>query len=94
MAATLLTTYSKPRVLAVAVDGGQTFQTKCLGSAPTFVSPTVIWYAEEGQGTVVDPTSTPNGIVRSLDLTNGSDRVVQFRAGEKPTGTLCCTTRV
>ena len=94
MAATLLTNYSKPRVLAVAVDGGQTFQTKGLGSAPTFVSPTVIWYAEEGPGTVVDPTSAPNGIVHSLDLTNGSDSVVQFRAGEKPTGTLCCTTRV
>jgi hypothetical protein len=94
MAATLLSNYSKPRVLVVAISGGQTLQTKGLGSAPTFVTPTVVWYAEEGPGTVVDPTSAPNGIVRSLDLTNGSDRVVQFRAGEKPTGTLCCTTRV
>jgi len=94
LAGTLLTNIAKPRVLIVPVGGGRTFQTKGLGSAPAFVTPTMVWYAEEGPGTVVDPTSSPNGIVRSLDLTNGSDRVVQFRAGEKPTGTLCCTTRI
>jgi hypothetical protein len=93
LAATLLTNYAKPRVLIVPVAGGKTFQTG-LGSAPTFVTSSVVWYAEEGPGTVVDPTSAPNGTVRSLDLTSGSDRVVSFRTGEKPTGTLCCTTRI
>jgi hypothetical protein len=92
LAATLLTDTSKPRVLMVPVGGGRTFQTG-LGSGPAFVTPTVVWYAEEGPGTGYDPTS-PNGIVHSFDLTNGSNQVVQFRVGEKPIGTLCCTTRI
>jgi hypothetical protein len=92
LAATLLNSRSEPHVLVVAVSGSQTFQSKGLGSAPTFITPTVVWYAEE-RPDVVGPTS-PNGIVHSLDLTDGTDRVVQFRTGEKPTGTLCCATRV
>lgn len=92
LAATLLTDISKPRVLIVPVGGGRTFQTG-LGSGPAFVTPTVVWYAEEGPGSGYDPTS-PNGIVHSLDVMNGSDQVVQFRVGEKPIGTLCCTTRI
>lgn len=92
LAATLLTDTSKPRVLMVPVGGGRTFQAG-LGSGPAFVTPTVVWYAEEGPSTGYDPTS-PNGIVHSLDLTNGSNQVVQFRVGEKPIGTLCCTTRI
>ena len=92
LAATLLTNYAKPRVLIVPVAGGKTFQTG-LGSAPTFVTPTVVWYAEEKASGGVDLTA-PSGVVHSLDLTNGSDRVVTFRTGEKPTGTLCCTTRI
>lgn len=92
LAATLLTNISKPRVLIVPVGGGRTFQTG-LGSGPAFVTPTVVWYAEEGPSSGYDPTA-PNGIVHSFDLTNGSNQVVQFRVGEKPIGTLCCTTRI
>jgi hypothetical protein len=88
----LLTNTSKPRVLIVHVGGGRTFQTG-LGSGPAFVTPTVVWYAEEGPGTGFDPTS-PDGIVHSLDLTSGSVQVVHFRVGKGPTGTLCCTTRI
>jgi hypothetical protein len=95
MAATLLTNSSKPHVLVVGTGGGQTFQSKALGSGPAFVSPSVVWYAEESAVAGGGATATwPNGNVHALDVTNGSDRVVEFRKGEKPSGTLCCTTRV
>jgi hypothetical protein len=93
MAATLLTDSSEPRVSIVPVGSGRTFKTG-LGSAPTFVTPTKVWYAEEAKGAPgYDPTE-PNGVIHSIDLASGLDQVVQFRAGEKPVGTLCCTTRV
>ena len=95
LAGTLLTNLAKPRVLIVPVSGGQTFQTKGLGSAPAFVTPSVVWYAEESAVAGGGATATwPDGKVHALDVADGSDRVVQFRTGEKPTGTLCCTTRV
>jgi hypothetical protein len=95
LAGTLLTNLAKPRVLIVPVGGGRTFQTKGLGSAPAFVTPSVVWYAEESAVAGGGATATwPDGKVHALDVTDGSDRVVQFRTGEKPTGTLCCTTRV
>jgi hypothetical protein len=83
---------SKPRVSIVPIGTGRTFRTG-LGSAPTFVTTTVVWYAEEAPGSGYDPTE-PNGVIHSLDLASGLDQVVQFRVGEKPIGTLCCTTRI
>jgi hypothetical protein len=82
------------RILIVPVGGGTTFKTG-LGSTPGFVTPTVVWYAEEakcGTNCAADPTS-PNGTVRAFDITNGSDQVVRFRAGEAPGGYYaCCVT--
>ena len=83
---------SRPRVYILPVGSGPAFQTG-LGSAPAFVTTTAVWYAEEGPGTGYDSTE-PTGVIRSVNLTTGSDQVVQFRAGENPVGTLCCTTRV
>lgn len=93
LAATLVATYNKPRVQVVPVAGGKTFQTG-LGSAPAFVTPTTVWYSEERAAADGISDSMPDGNVHALDLTTGTDRVVTFRTGEKPTGTLCCTTRV
>jgi hypothetical protein len=94
LAATLVTDQAKPRVQVVPVAGGKIFQTG-LGSAPAFVTPNMVWYAEEravpGGGIVA---TMPDGNVHALDLTTGTDRVVTFRAGEKPTGNLCCTVRI
>jgi len=103
LAGTLLTDQSNPRVVIVSVAGGGTLTTG-LGSSPRFVTPTVVWYAEEGPDTsggftclepCVHPT-TPNGTVRALDVMNRSDQVVRFRVGEAPTTaegfTICCTT--
>ena len=103
LAGTLLTDQSNPRVVIVPVAGARTLTTG-LGSSPRFVTPTMVWYAEEGPDTsggftcsepCVHPT-TPNGTVRAFDITNGSDQVVRFRVGEAPTTaegyTICCTT--
>ena len=97
LAGTLLTDPSKPRVLIVPAGGGKTFQTSGLASSPGFVTPTVVWYAEEGPLTDGGGIDTwPNGTVHAFDLTNESDRVVQFGAGEAPVApglVFCCTTR-
>ncbi len=103
LAGTLLTDQSNPRVVIVPVAGGGTLTTG-LGSSPGFVTPTVVWYAEEGPDTsggftcsepCAHPT-TPNGTVRAFDVADGSDQVVRFRLGEAPTTaegyTVCCTT--
>jgi hypothetical protein len=91
LAGTLLTDTSKPHVLIVPAGGGQTFKTG-LGSSPGFVTPTVVWYAEERTG-----ASVPDGTIHAFDVTNGSDQVVRFRVGEKPTIpnglTVCCSPR-
>jgi hypothetical protein len=89
LAGTLLTGKG-PRVLIAPVGGGTTFTTG-LGSGPGFVTPKVVWYAEEvlpppgGNG---DPT-LPNGTVRAFNVTNGSNQVVIFRVGEAPMGDCC-----
>jgi hypothetical protein len=104
LAGTLLTDQSNPRLLIVPVGGGGTLTTG-LGSSPGFVTPTVVWYAEEGPDTsgsftcsepCAHPT-TPNGTIRAFDLTKGLDQVVRFRVREAPTTaeglTVCCATR-
>ena len=94
LAGTLLTDQSKPSVQIVQVGGGGTFKTG-LGSSPGFVTPTVVWYAEEGplaNGGVAGDT-WPNGVIRAFDLARGSDQVVHFRAGDAPVASglvLCC----
>ena len=104
LAGTLLTDYANPRVL-IFRDGSLTVFKAGPGSSPGFVSPTVVWYAEEGPDTsgsyqctepCAHPT-TPNGTVRAFDVTNGTDLIVRFRAGEGPTAAegyiVCCTPR-
>jgi hypothetical protein len=104
LAGTLLTDQSNPRVVIAPVAGGRTFTTG-LGSSAGFVTPTVVWYAEEGPDTsgsyqCLEPCSHPtvsNGTVRAFDVTTGTDLIVGFRAGERPTAAegyiLCCTPR-
>ena len=105
LAGTLLTDYANPRALIVR-DGSLTVFKAGPGSSPGFVSPTVVWYAEEGPDTsgsyqcaepCAHPT-TPNGTVRAFDVTNGTDLIVHFRAGEGPSTAegyiVCCTPRV
>jgi len=89
LAGTLLTDTSNPRVLIVAVAGGSTYTTG-LGSTQAFVTPTVVWYVQEQAG-----NGGPNGTVHAVDVTNKTDRLVTFRAGEAPVASggypLCCT---
>jgi len=100
LAATLLTDYSKPRVVIAAVGGSRTFVTGP-GSSPGFVTSTVAWYAEEApcppnDQCGYDPTG-PSRTVRAFDVTNGSDQVVVFRAGEEPITNgynFCCAPRI
>ena len=101
VAATLVTDMSNPRVQIAPVSGGAALTTGP-GSSPTFVFPTLVWYAEEGPDTsgsyqCLEPCAhptTPNGTVRAFDVTNGTDRVVTFRVGEAPKTsdgyTICC----
>ena len=97
LAGTLLTDPSKPRVLMSSVGSSKTFLTRGLASAPGFVTPTVLWYAEErviaDSGGYVGPA--PDGNVHAFDLANGTDHLVVFRAGEKPVAfggnTVCCS---
>jgi hypothetical protein len=103
MAGTLVTDVSNPRVVTAPVSGGAALTTGP-GSSPRFVTPTLVWYAEEGPDTsgsyqCVEPCShptTPDGTVRAFDVTNGADRVVSFSVGEAPKTdegyTICCLT--
>jgi hypothetical protein len=99
LAGTLLTDPSKPRVLMASVSSTKTFLTRGLASTPGFVTPTWVWYAEEkpvANGGIV--TTWPDGNVHAFDLTNATDHLVVFRAGEKPVAyggnTVCCSTEV
>jgi hypothetical protein len=87
LAATLLTDTLMPRVVIVPVGGGQTFVTG-LGSGPGFVTPTIVWYAEEAPCPPNDQCGAdatgPDRTVHAFDVTNGSDQVVRFRIGEEP----------
>ena len=86
---------SKPRGLIVAVGGGTTFQPTGLASSPGFVTPTVVWYAEEGpstEGGLAGDTS-PTGVIRAFNLASASDQAVRFVAGEAPTQFQCCAPR-
>jgi hypothetical protein len=83
-----------PRVVIASVGGATLFESR-LGSNPGFVTPTVVWYAEEGPCTqaCIGPTS-PNGTIHAFDVSSGSDRTFRFRVGEEPldeSGTsFCC----
>jgi hypothetical protein len=98
LAGTLITDWASPRALIVR-DGGRTAFKTGPASSPAFVTPTVVWYAEEGPDTsgsnqCSEPCShptVPDGTIRAFDVTNGTDVVVRFRAGEALT--FCCTTR-
>ena len=102
-AGTLVSDWANPRVVIAPVGGGAALTTGS-GSSPIFVSPTVVWYAEEGPDTsgnyqCLEPCShptVPDGNVRAFDVVNGTDRVVSFRAGEAPKTpegyTSCCFT--
>ena len=102
-AATLVTDWANPRVVIAPVGGGAALTTGP-GSSPIFVSPTVVWYAEEGPDTsgnyqCVEPCShptVPDGTVRAFDVVSGTDRLVTFRVGEAPRTpegyTMCCLT--
>jgi hypothetical protein len=96
LAGTLLTDTSKPRVLMSLVGTSKTFLTRGLASSPGFVSPSVVWYAEERALTGGSFGTWPDSNVHAFNLTNGSDRLVVFRAGEKPVisngNTMCCST--
>ena len=79
---TLLTNPSKPRVLMVSVGSSKTFLTRGLASSPGFVTPTVVWYAEERALANGGPIATwPDGNVHAFDLKNATDQLVVFRAG-------------
>jgi hypothetical protein len=85
LAATVVSSTNLPHVQVVSFDGTRSFNTQ-LGSSPSFVSATVVWYAEEkacGSTCAYDPTS-PDGLMRAFDVTSGKDAVVQFAAGEQP----------
>ena len=83
---------SNLRILIVPVGGGVTFTTG-LGSSPGFVTPTVVWYAEEAPKSDASDPTWPNGTVHAFDVTNGTDQVVRFRAGEAPVELVCCAPR-
>jgi hypothetical protein len=92
LAGTLATDLSAPRVFIVPLGTGRTFRTS-LASSPGFVTPTVVWYAEEKRNpSGYDPTS-PDGVVHALDVANLTDKVVIFQTAEAPrdpSGDLIC----
>jgi len=102
VAGTLLADYSDPHVLIAPAAGGAAIKTR-LGSAPGFVTPTVVWYIGEKLCDAAtdqcgaDPT-VPDGTVHAYNLATRSDQLVFFTAGEHPLagGQIfsCCTTRV
>jgi hypothetical protein len=82
---------------ACSNPGGMTFLTRGLASSPGFVTPTVVWYAEDRALANGGPIATwPDGNVHAFDLKNATDQLVVFRAGEKPMipngNTLRCST--
>lgn len=86
---------SYPRVVIVSVGGSKVYESG-LGSAPGFVTPTVVWYAEEGScaQSCISPTAA-NGTIHALDVTNGNDQTFHFRVGEEPITdgyNFCCFT--
>jgi len=86
---------SYPRVVIVSVGGTKVFEAG-RGSAPGFVTPTVVWYAEEGScaQSCISPTA-PNGTIHAFDVTKGTDQTFHFRAGEEPIAdgiNFCCFT--
>jgi len=102
LAGTRLPDTANPHVQIVPVGGGAALNTG-LGSGPGFVSPTVVWYIGEKVCNYVtdncgyDPT-IQDGTVHAYDVLTKTDRLVVFRAGEKPEvdGDFywsCCATR-
>src|SRR6185312_722036 len=101
IAGTLLSTTGGPNVLIAPVAGGAPIKTG-LGSAPGFVSPTVLWYLGEKTCPASDPCgydpTIPDGTVHAYDVIGKTDTVISFRKGEEPTVDgdfwYCCSTRV
>ena len=68
-----------------------------LASSPGFVTPTVVWYAEERTIANAGPIATwPNGNVHAFDVNSATDQLVVLLAREKPMipngDTMCCAT--
>jgi len=84
-----------PRVLMASVNTSKTFLTRGIASTPGFVTPTVVWYAEERAVTGGGVIATwPDGNVHAFDVSRGIDQLVVFRNGEKPVAygnTACCS---
>jgi hypothetical protein len=84
-------------VLIVSTGRGRSFLTG-LASWPGFVTPSVVWYAEEKfdsyPGGFVGVQ--PNGLVHALDVVNQTDRLVHFHTGQTPKlangAFVCCGT--
>jgi hypothetical protein len=97
LAGTLITDTSKPSVMIVPTGAGQTHRTG-LASWPGFVTPTVVWYAEESF--ISDPGgyvgAAPNGVVHAFDVVTQTDRLVHFNTGQSPKlangAVVCCGT--
>jgi hypothetical protein len=92
LAGTVPSTSQEADVLILPAGAGTAVK-KRLGSAPQFVSATVLWYAGEKVCADSDPCgydpSTPNGTVHAFDVTTNTDTVVRFGTGEAPA--FCCS---
>jgi hypothetical protein len=96
-------TNATPRVFIAPLGAGRTFRTG-LASSPGFVTPTVVWYAEEktdtsGGFTCMEPCihpTVPDGVIHALDVVNLTDKIVRFHTGQAPKdiygNVACCST--
>jgi len=105
LAGTFVTpTTGDPHVFIAPTGAGRTFQTG-LASSPGFVTPTVVWYAEEKTDTsggftcsepCIHPTA-PDGVIHALDVVHQTDRIVHFHTGQAPKdiygNVACCSTQ-
>lgn len=92
LAATLATDFTFPRVVIAPLGSGRTFRTG-LASSPAFVTPTVVWYAEEKKEPAAYNLTSPDGVIHGFNVVNQTDRIVTFKAGEAPkdtSGTIQC----
>jgi hypothetical protein len=93
LAATLATDFNLPRVVIAPLGTGRTFRTG-LASSASFVTPNVVWYAEEKKNPAGYNPTSPDGVVHAFDVVNETDRIVTFTAGEVPKDTSgnlqCC----
>jgi hypothetical protein len=98
------TNWYASRVFIAPLGVGRTFRTG-LASNPGFVTPTVVWYAEEAIDkspgfSCVEPCAhptAPDGVIHALDVVNQTDRIVHFHTGQTPRRSsadfyACCST--